>query len=223
MASTYTLVKKAKKQDKPQYHQMDLFSNIPISKGIMNRALTEVENYLVAEVRYCIQEKLENNPSIDITRPISFSISIRSLAKERGVKNPAVFKKTLSEVVEAMKKNLPSISVEYTDQNNNRHVGSMAFFDFIDINMDSGEIHIESGVRYQKYYAQYIMNMPELKINKLYYLNMRSKYSMPLSDFITGLIGDERKAGHLDNTYEFIVPIDEAMERVKPCSGIVNL
>lgn len=98
----------------------------------------------------------------------------------------------------------------------------MAFFDFIDINMDSGEIHIESGVRYQKYYAQYIMNMPELKINKLYYLNMRSKYSMPLSDFITGLIGDERKTGHLDNTYEFIIPIDEAMERVKPNTNLLT-
>lgn len=71
MASTYSLVKKAKKQNKPQYHQMDLFSNIPISKGIMNRALTEVENYLVAEVRYCIQEQLENNPKIDITRPLT--------------------------------------------------------------------------------------------------------------------------------------------------------
>lgn len=97
----------------------------------------------------------------------------------------------------------------------------MVFFDLIDINMDSGEIHIESGVSYQKYYAQYIMNMPELKINKLYYLNMRSKYSMPRSDFITGLIGDERKAGHLDNTYEFVVPIDEAMERVKPSTYLL--
>lgn len=65
---------------------MDLFSNVPISKGIMNRTLTEVENYLVAEVRYYIQEQLENDSTIDITRPISLSISIRSLAKERGAK-----------------------------------------------------------------------------------------------------------------------------------------
>ena len=214
--------KSASLESKKQvYHQMELFSNIPMAKGIMNRALTEAENYLIAEIRYCIQERLENDSNIDITRPMSFSLSVKTLAKERGVKNPSSFKKIISDVIDAMKKNVPSISVEYTDDNNELHIGAMAFFDFIDINQDSGDIYIESGVRYQKYYAQYIMNLPELKINKLYYLNMRSKYSMPLSDFVIGLIGEERKKGHLDNTYEFIVPIDELMDRVKPSTDLL--
>ena len=44
---------------------------------------------------------------------------------------------------------------------------------------------------------------------------------MPLSDFVIGLIGEERKKGHLDNTYEFIVPIDELMDRVKPSTDLL--
>ncbi len=217
----YQLVSQAKKTPRQkEYQQMELFSNIPMSKGVMNRALTEVENYLIAEIRYRIQERLEADSSIDITRPMSFILSIKELAKDRGVKNPSDFKKIISNVVEAMKKNVPSISVEYTDSNNELHIGAMAFFDFIDVNLDSGEIYLESGVRYQKYYAQYIMNLPELKINKLYYLNMRSKYSMPLSDYLIALIGEQRKRGHLDNTYEFIIPLDTLMDRIKPSTDL---
>lgn len=212
----YQLVKTAGKiVNKKTYQQMELFSNIPMSKGVMNRALTETENYLIAEIRYRIQECLESDSSIDISRPMSFTLSIKELAEDRGVKNQTSFKKIITNVIDTMKKNVPSISVEYTDSNNEYHVGAMAFFDFIDVNIDSGEIYIESGVRYQKYYAQYIMNLPELKINKLYYLNMRSKYSMPLSDFLIALIGEERKRGHLDNNYEFIVPIDALCDKVK--------
>lgn len=81
------------KSKKQACHQMELFSNIPMAKGIMNRALTEAENYLIAEIRYCIQERLENDSNIDITRPMSFSLSVKTLAKERGVKNPSSFKK----------------------------------------------------------------------------------------------------------------------------------
>lgn len=222
----FSLVTQARKitelpHNNEQYQQMELFSNIPMSKGVMNRALTEAENYLIAEIRYCIQERLENDPTIDITRPMTFSISLKDIAKDRGVKNQTRFKEIISNVIVAMRQNIPSISVEYTDSNNEHHVGVMAFFDSIDINKDSGEIHIVSGISYQKYYAQYIMNLPELKINKLYYLNMRSKYSMPLSDYIIGIIGDERKKGHIDNSYEFIVPIDTLYDRVKPSTELV--
>lgn len=221
----YSLVSQAKKLTKcphnAEYQQMELFSNIPMSKGVMNRALTEAENYLIAEIRYCIQERLENDPTIDITRPMSFAISIKDLAKDRGVKNQTRFKEIISNVIAIMRKNIPSISVEYTDSNNEHHVSVMAFFDSVDINKDSGEIHVVSGISYQKYYAQYIMSLPELKINKLYYLNMRSKYSMPLSDYLIGIIGEERKKGHLDNTYEFIVPIDTLYDRVKPSTDLV--
>ena len=222
----YSLVTQARKLTKrPQsnensYQQMELFSNIPMSKGVMNRALTEAENYMIAEIRYCIQERLENDPTIDITRPMSFSISLKDLARDRGVNNQTRFRAIITDVIAAMRKNIPSISVEYTDSNNEHHVGAMAFFDSIDINKDSGEIHIVSGISYQKYYAQYIMNLPELKINKLYYLNMRSKYSMPLSDYLIALIGEERKRGHLDNTYEFIIPIETLLDRVKPSTEL---
>lgn len=221
----YGLVAQAKKltkrpQNDENYQQMELFSNIPISKGVMNRALTEAENYMIAEIRYCIQERLENDPTIDITRPMSFSISLRDLARDRGVNNKTRFRAIITDVIAAMRKNIPSISVEYTDSNNEHHVGTMAFFDSIDINQDSGEIHIVSGISYQKYYVQYIMNLPELKINKLYYLNMRSKYSMPLSDYLIALIGEERKRGHLDNTYEFVVPIEVLLDRVKPSTEL---
>lgn len=220
---SYQLISQAKKiSQHNNYQQMELFSNIPMSKGVMNRALTEAENYLIAEIRYRIQERLESDSSININQPMSFTLSIKDLAKERGVKNPSDFKKLISRVIENMKINIPSISVEYTDSNNEYHVGAMAFFDFIDVNVDAGEILVESGVRYQKYYAQYIMNLPELKINKLYYLNMRSKYSMPLSDYLIALIAEERKRGHLDNIYEFVIPIETLLRRVKPSTDLTT-
>ena len=74
----YQLVKTAEKfANKKTYQQMELFSNIPMSKGVMNRALTEAENYLIAEIRYRIQERLESDSSIDISRPMSFILSIK--------------------------------------------------------------------------------------------------------------------------------------------------
>ena len=220
---SYQIVKNAKntiQDNQTPPIQMELFSNIPMAKGVINRAMTEVENYLIAEIRYRIQERLETDSSIDITRPMSFSFSINELGKERGTKNLTMFRKTITEVVESMKKNVPSISVEYTDSNNQRHVGAMPFFDYIDINTDTGDVYIESGVRYQRYYAMYIMNLPELRINKSFYILMKSKYSMPLSDYIIGLIGEERNKGHLDSEYEFIIDINTLMEQVKPNTNL---
>ena len=220
---SYQIVKNAKntiQDNQTPPIQMELFSNIPMAKGVINRAMTEVENYLIAEIRYRIQERLETDSSIDITRPMSFSFSINELGKERGTKNLTVFRKTITEVVETMKKNVPSISVEYTDSKNQRHVGAMPFFDYIDINTDTGDVYIESGVRYQRYYAMYIMNLPELRINKSFYILMKSKYSMPLSDYIIGLIGEERNRGHLDSEYEFIIDINTLMEQVKPNTNL---
>ena len=221
--SSYQIIRNAKnviQDNQTSPIQMELFSNIPMAKGVMNRAMTEVENYLIAEIRYRIQERLETDSSIDITRPMSFSFSINELGKERGTKNLTMFRKTITEVVESMKKNVPSISVEYTDSNNQRHVGAMPFFDYIDINTDTGDVYIESGVRYQRYYAMYIMNLPELRINKSFYILMKSKYSMPLSDYIIGLIGEERNKGHLDSEYEFIIDINTLMEQVKPNTNL---
>ena len=221
--SSYQIIRNAKnviQDNQTSPIQMELFSNIPMAKGVMNRAMTEVENYLIAEIRYRIQERLETDSSIDITRPMSFSFSINELGKERGTKHLTMFRKTITEVVESMKKNVPSISVEYTDSNNQRHVGAMPFFDYIDINTDTGDVYIESGVRYQRYYAMYIMNLPELRINKSFYILMKSKYSMPLSDYIIGLIGEERNKGHLDSEYEFIIDINTLMEQVKPNTNL---
>ena len=221
--SSYQIIRNAKnviQDNQTSPIQMELFSNIPMAKGVMNRAMTEVENYLIAEIRYRIQERLETDSYIDITRPMSFSFSINELGKERGTKNLTMFRKTITEVVESMKKNVPSISVEYTDSNNQRHVGAMPFFDYIDINTDTGDVYIESGVRYQRYYAMYIMNLPELRINKSFYILMKSKYSMPLSDYIIGLIGEERNKGHLDSEYEFIIDINTLMEQVKPNTNL---
>ena len=49
---------------------------------------------------------------------------------------------------------------------------------------------------------------------------MKSKYSMPLSDYIIGLIGEERNKGHLDSEYEFIIDINTLMEQVKPNTNL---
>ena len=223
--SSYQIIRNAKnviQDNQTSPIQMELFSNIPMAKGVMSRAMTEVENYLIAEIRYRIQERLETDSSIDITRPMSFSFSINELGKERGTKNLTMFRKTITEVVESMKKNVPSISVEYTDSNNQRHVGAMPFFDYIDINTDTGDVYIESGVRYQRYYAMYIMNLPELRINKSFYILMKSKYSMPLSDYIIGLIGEERNKGHLDSEYEFIID-NKLLALIKIIDGIFHV
>ena len=81
---SYQIVKNAKntiQDNQTPPIQMELFSNIPMAKGVINRAMTEVENYLIAEIRYRIQERLETDSSIDITRPMSFSFSINELGK----------------------------------------------------------------------------------------------------------------------------------------------
>lgn len=196
--------------------QHDLLTDIPLAKAYPNRALSKIEMFLVVAIRYRIQKELQDHGSVT-SDPLVFDINISDLANECDQKNVSMFKMSIANSVRTLGNRIPTENIPYIDSAGKKKVYILPLVMGIDIS-ETGQVTVKVNPDYQKYYVNYVLQNPDIKFKKRFFLKMNSKYSYPLSNWLVAKIAEARKAGQYSKDYRIIAPFEEVKQKVPPAS-----
>lgn len=201
--------KRAKKDGRME--QLPLFSNIPFSASIPNRAASKQENDFMVAIRAGIQDFV--NAGGDYSEPITFELDFRKIAKEKGLERWESLQRSYSRTLSKVKEMPLTQTVHYITEDGEEKEDTYWMISKFTQNKTKGTVTVWVAPAFQDYYVSEILKRPDIQIDPRFYSSCKSSYTYPFMNWLTARIAEMQRLG---DTYPYHISIsyDELRLRV---------
>lgn len=199
--------------------QLPLFSNIPLSSSIPNRATSKQENDFMVVIRNEIQNFVKNGG--DYSQPITLKIDLKKIAAERGITRWESLQRSFKNTIDIIKQFPLNQTVQYLDEKGNPRERTYWMLSYIDEDPKQGIVQVVVDKSFQQYYVDELLRRPEIQIDIKFHETCSSSYTYPFVNWLSARVA-EMSRNHEAYPYHISISFEEMQQRVPPLATRKN-
>ena len=199
--------------------QLPLFSNIPLSSSIPNRATSKQENDFMVVIRNEIQNFVKNGG--DYSQPITLKIDLKKIAAERGITRWESLQRSFKNTINIIKQFPLNQTVQYLDEKGNPRERTYWMLSYIDEDPKQGIVQVVVDKSFQQYYVDELLRRPEIQIDIKFHEICSSSYTYPFVNWLSARVA-EMSRNHEAYPYHISISFEEMQQRVPPLATRKN-
>lgn len=199
--------------------QLPLFSNIPLSSSIPNRATSKQENDFMVVIRNEIQNFVKNGG--DYSQPITLKIDLKKIAAERGITRWESLQRSFKNTINIIKQFPLNQTVQYLDEKGNPRERTYWMLSYIDEDPKQGIVQVVVDKSFQQYYVDELLRRPEIQIDIKFHETCSSSYTYPFVNWLSARVA-EMSRNHEAYPYHISISFEEMQQRVPPLATRKN-
>lgn len=171
--------------------QLPLFSNIPFSTSIPNRAATKQENDFMVAIREGIQEYV--NSGGDYSEPIVFEIDFRKMAALKGLSRWESLQRSYSRTLSKIKSMPLTQTVHYVTPDGEEKEETYWMLSKFTQNMTKGTVKIYVAPAFQEYYISELLRHPDIQIDIRFHESCKCCYTYPFVNWLSARVAEMQR------------------------------